>query len=313
VLVADPEPMVTIRVRDSDLNVRVALGFQEALLLNAEPAIATGIKPFPIVGKMRFSNSLLPGGSALFRFNLIGVGLEGAKKRKIPTAWVDPPITGRTDGVISIFAFPGDRIVWQRVGAPAATGTYEIVRDGRGDAYAETKIGGETVRVTFAPDSPVSIMNARAAAALENAGLVTRSGEVGFWEPIPRARLPYELLAPTPGATLLGLPLIRPAGRISEERLKELDAAAGRGTSTAADEEDTIVVKGSKERRGRGREPWVLVGADVLDRCATIELDKPGKRWILQCRFEDGAVSDRSAPPTSPFGRPLARRGERAG
>ncbi|WP_448586794.1 hypothetical protein [Thermaurantiacus sp.] len=288
VLIADPEPVVTIRVRDTDLRVRVALGFQEALLLNAEPAIAAGIKPFPVLGKMRFSNSLLPGGSALFRFNLISVGIEGGKKRRIPTAWVEPPITGRTDGVLSIFAFEGDRIVWQRQGAPPPTRTLTILRDGRGDASAEVRLGGETVRVAFAPDSPVSIMNARAAAALENAGLVTRSGTVGFWEPIPRARLPYELLTPAPGATLLGLPLIRPAGRISEERLRELDARAGRGTSTAEDEADTIVVRGSTARRARGRDPWILIGADVLDQCATIELNRPGKSWVLSCAFASG-------------------------
>jgi hypothetical protein len=29
----------------------------------------------------------------------------------------------------------------------------------------------------------------------------------------------------------------------------------------------------------------VLIGRDVLDRCSRIELDRPGKRWLLTCDF----------------------------
>ncbi|MFQ3594504.1 MAG: hypothetical protein SNJ63_00120 [Sphingomonadaceae bacterium] len=285
VLVADPEPVVTVRIRESELPVRVALGFQEALLLNAGPAIETGIKPFPIVGKMRFSNALLPGGSALFRFNRISVGVAGAKKRKIPTAWVDPDITDRQTGVLSIFAFEGDRIVWERRGAPAPTATFELARRGSGSPHAEARIGAEKIRVTLAPDSPVTIMNARAAAALEAEGLVRRASRVGLWSPIPRTRLPYQEMTPRPGATLLGLPLLRPAARISEAQAREIDARAEAGTSTEDDDADTILVKGEREGGRRSRSPWILVGADVLDRCATIELDRPGRRWVLNCAF----------------------------
>jgi hypothetical protein len=285
ILVADPEPVVTVRIRDTDLPVRVALGFQEALLLNAGPAIDTGIKPFPIIGKMRFSNALLPGGSALFRFNRINVGIEGAKKRKIPTAWIDPDITDRQQGVLSIFAMRGETIVWQRRGLPAPTGRYELARRGSGSPHAEVRMGSEKIRVTLAPDSPVSIMNARAAVALEAEGLVQRVPRVGLWSPIPRTRLPYQELAPRPGATLLGLPLIRPAARISEAEAKEIDARAEAGTSTQEDDQDTILVRGEREGGRRGRGPWILIGADILDRCASIELDRPGQRWVLNCAF----------------------------
>lgn len=288
VLVADPEPIVQVRIRDSALPVRVALGVPRALLLNAEPAIETGIRPFPIVGKLRFSNALLPGGSALVRFNRIGVGIDGAPKRKLPTAWIEPEITGRTAGVLSIFAFEGDRIAWVNPRAPAGGQSYTLARDGTNDPDVMVQLGGETIRLTFAPDSPVTIMNARAAAALEAEGLVRRGNQVGLWEPIPRARLPWQALVPSPGAAIAGLPLVRPAARVSEAEARAIDARAEAGTSTAEDDADTvadtIVVKGQRQGR-RGRRPWILVGADVLDRCSRIELDRPGRVWRLTCAF----------------------------
>jgi hypothetical protein len=285
-LVADPEPIVPVLIRSSTLSVRVALGFPAALLLNSGPAMETGIKPFPLVGKLSFSNPLFPGGRATFRFNRISVGVAGAKKAKLPTVWVDPDITARAQGVISIFAFEGDRIAWVRPAAPAGGRQYVLARDGTNDPDMFTRIGGEKVRVSLAPDAPVSIMNARAAQALEAEGLVSRMKAVGLWEPIPRARLPYQRLKPAAGAALLGLPLIRPAARVSEETAREIDATAEAGTSTGEDEADTIVVKGEKEGTRRGRDPWILIGADVLDACSRIELDRPGKRWVLTCRFE---------------------------
>jgi hypothetical protein len=286
ILFADPEPIIPIRVRDSTLNVRVSPGFDSAVLLNAEPAIATGIKAFPLIGKMRFSSPLLPGGRALFRFNLIGVSVMGGKKRKLPTVWVDPPITARGDGVMSMLAIPGDYIAWDRAGAPAGGQNFILARDGSGDAEVFVRIGGEKIGVSLAPDAPVSIMNARAARALESAGLVTRTQKTGLWEPIPKVRLPYQRLMPAAGATLLGLPLVAPAARVSEAQAKEIDARSQAGTSSTEDDADTIVVTGSREGGRRGRDPWMLIGADVLNQCSRILLDRPGKRWILTCRFE---------------------------
>ncbi|WP_318771339.1 hypothetical protein [Thermaurantiacus sp.] len=289
VLVADPEPVVQATVRNAALKVRVALGFPAVLLLNADAARAAGLKPVPLVGKFSFSSPLVPGGRAVFRFNLVRVGLDGAPRRRLPTVWIDPHVTARTDGVVSIFAFEGERILWERPTARRAGETYEILRDGRDDPEAWVRLGGERIRVTLAPDAPVTIMNARAARALEAEGLVRRMPAVGLWEPIPGARLPYQRLRPAPGARLLGLPLARPAARIGEAEARAIDAAAEAGTSTAEDDADTIVVRGERGGGRRGREPWLLIGADVLDQCWRIELDRPAKVWRLTCAFEGGA------------------------
>jgi hypothetical protein len=83
---------------------------------------------------------------------------------------------------------------------------------------------------------------------------------------------------------VLGLPLIDPTVRITEAQAKALDARAKAGTSTEADQEDAIVVSGSKRRGNRNR-PWILIGRDVLTKCSRIEMDKPGRQWVLTCNF----------------------------
>ena len=130
--------------------------------------------------------------------------------------------------------------------------------------------------------SPETVMSAAAGDALVRAGVARRSGRVGLWTPFPNTRLPFERLTPVPGARLLGLPLSAPAARITEAKMKALDAAAAAGTSTAEDDADAITVTAEKKRRGT---PWILVGRDVLDRCTRIELDRPAKAWRLTCDF----------------------------
>jgi hypothetical protein len=113
--------------------------------------------------------------------------------------------------------------------------------------------------------------------------LIKRAGSVGLWQPFPGIALPIENLRPTQGARLIGLPLIAPSARITEERARELDARARAGTSTAEDEADAIVVTGS--RNPKKERAWVLLGRDMLDQCSRLEIDKPGKRWLLTCAF----------------------------
>ena len=76
-VVANPQPMARLRVKDTDLNVRIALGFDKALLLNLAPATRAHLKAFPLIGKQPFKSNLMPGGSALIRFNLYDVAIAG--------------------------------------------------------------------------------------------------------------------------------------------------------------------------------------------------------------------------------------------
>jgi len=89
-------------------------------------------------------------------------------------------------------------------------------------------------------------------------------------------------LTPVAGATLVGLPLIAPGVRITESEAKRLDAAARAGTSTAADDADAITVTADRKK---GRDPWILIGRDVLSKCSRIEFDRPAKVWQLTCAF----------------------------
>lgn len=285
-LEAAPTPAVDVALRRATVRARVSLGFQRALLLNLEPARAAGLRMFPLVGKRTFRDPLLPGGQATVRFNLVSADVAGTGRQQLPTVWIDRDVaTAPHQGVVSVMAIRADRVIIRQPAAPAAGETYVLARRGEGSPGMRWRAGGETIEAVLDLGTPMSVMNARAAEALVRAGLVRRTGRVALWQPVPALALPVELLAPAPGGSVLGLPLRRPAARISRERAAELDARVAEDITGDDDEEDTIVVTGRREGQRRGRSPWMLIGSDVLDSCERIELDRPGARWLLSCRF----------------------------
>lgn len=280
-------PSVEVALKRGTVNARVSLGFQRALLLNLAPAREAGLRMFPVVGKRTFRDPLLPGGQAVVRFNLVSADVAGTGRQQMPTVWIDRDIARPPhQGVVSVLAIRADQVVIRQPAAPSGGQTYTLARRGQGNPQMRWQVGGETIDVVLDLGTPHSVMNARAAAALERAGLVRRTGRVALWQPVPALSLPVELMTPAAGASFNGLPLRRPAARISQERARELDAKVAEGIEGAdEDEEDTITVTGRREGERRGRRPWMLIGSDVLDSCATITLDRPGARWILECRF----------------------------
>ncbi len=291
-LAAAPQPMTVVRVKDADLKVRVALGFDKALLLNAGGAARARLRPFPLIGKQDFKSNLMPGGSALIRGNLYDVGFPGLAAANVPTIWFDKALADDSDGVVSVTAIPAEHVAVTQAAAPRGGTVYGIARAGRGASAMIALIGGEKVRVILDLKSPETLFNGRAAQLIEKAGLARRSGTVGLWRPFPGTALPFERVTPTPGAAILGLPLITPAARVTEARAKELDARARAGTSSAEQDEDAITVTATKKK---AQPPWVLIGRDVLDYCSRIEFDRPGERWALTCAFPAAARAPISA------------------
>ncbi|QMW23635.1 hypothetical protein [Sandaracinobacteroides saxicola] len=281
-LVADPAPVTNIVIKRTTLPARVSLAFDRALVLSLADATAARLRAFPLIGKRTVTGNLIPGGSAVFRGNFYSVSVAGTKAGSTPTVWVDKRFDAKHDAVVSVMAIDAPRVLIRQPRAPAGGATIVIPRGGTGDAQAWANIGGERIRVSLDLETKTTIMNARAAAALEGEGLLKRGGTVGLWEPVPGVALPYERMRVTPGASFMWLPLVAPVARISEERAKLLDARAKAGTTAAEDEADTIVVTAKKER---GRAPWLIIGMDVLGKCGSIELDRPGKRWVLTCDF----------------------------
>lgn len=273
-----------IIVKDVPMRARLALGFDSALLLNLEPAQRAGLKIFPLIGKQTFKDPLIPGGKALFRFNIVRVAPQGYASSRMPTVWVDKPISSDADGILSALALDADTLVF-RLGADAAGAKdYALPRKGKGSASMETRVMDEKIRVTLELNAPETILNARAAEALIEAGMVRRMRAVGLWRPFPGVALPIQRLESSPGATLMGLPIINAAVRITEAEAKRIDAEAQAGTSTADDDEDAITVTADRGKK-RGRTPWVLIGRTTLDKCSTITLDRPAKLWRLRCAF----------------------------
>jgi len=277
------QPYIDLIVKDQPMRARLALGFDKALLLNLGPAQRASLKIFPLLGKMKFKNALIPGGEALFRFNLVRVAPQGFEAGKIPTVWVDKLIASDADGILSALALSGDRVTFRLAPPRAGEQLYKLPRKGKNDADMQTRIADEKIRITLELNAPETILNARAADALIAAGLLRRLNSVTLWRPFPGVALPIQRLETRPGATLLGLPLINAAARITEAEAKRIDSEAKAGTSTAEDDEDAITVTASRKKRGRA--PWVLVGRDTLDRCSSITLDRPAKVWELACRF----------------------------
>ena len=279
---AAPQPMVRLQIKGTDLNVRVALGFDKALLLNLPAATRARLKAFPLIGKQTFKSNLMPGGSALIRGNLYDVGIGGLPATNVPTIWFDKALADDSDGVISLLAIPAEHVVVTQASAPRGGLVYGISRAGRGDAAMNVEIGGEKIHVILDVRSPETLFNGRAAQVLERAGMFRRTGRVGLWRPFPGSALPFERVTPTPGATILGLPLIAPAARVTEAQAKILDAKARAGTSSADQDDDAITVTAQRKKT---QPPWILIGRDVLDFCSRIELDRPGGRWALTCAF----------------------------
>lgn len=281
-LAATGQPHVALRIKNADLDIRLALSFDTALVLNTEPAVRAGLKAFPLIGKRTFKSTLIPGGEATFRGNLYGVTPRGLKSSTVPAIWVDKPIAGDADGVLALSALKSDHIVIDLGPFVPGSRLHTLTRPSTGSVMMKAKVAGETIDTALELNSPDTVMNARAAAALIAAGLVKRSGEVGFWRPFPGVALPFERLTPIGDARLLDLPLVRPAVRITEAQAKALDARAKAGTSTADDDNDTITVTASRKK---GRDPWILIGRDVLAKCSRIEFERPGKTWGLTCSF----------------------------
>jgi hypothetical protein len=276
------QPHLPLHIKNADVDVRLALSYDGALVLNAAPAARAGLKAFPLIGKRTFKSALIPGGEATFRGNLYDISPRGLPKSTVPAIWVDKPIAEDGDGVLSISGLKVDRLGLVLGATPAGSRIHTLTRPDKGSVMMKVRVGDENIAVSLEFNSPDTVMNARAAAALANAGLVKRGGDVGFWVPFPGVALPFERLVPVPGARLLDLPLVRPGVRITEAQAKQLDAKARAGTSTADDDADAITVTATRKK---GRDPWILIGRDVLGQCSRIEFDRQGKSWVLTCGF----------------------------
>lgn len=280
---ASGNPYLPVTVKNAVLNIRIALSFDTALILNLAPAERAGLKPFPFIGKRTFRNAMIPGGEATFRFNLATITPRGLPSKKVPAVWVSRPIASDADGILTVGALKADRVDVILRDTPPGSQTYVLKKKGSGETGIKSRIGDEEVDISLELNSPTTVMNARAGEALIAAGLARRANEVGYWRPFPGVSLPWQKLAPKAGLTIAGLPMRQLGVRVSEAQARAIDAAA-KGTSTETDDEDTITVSADRKRK-RGRDPWILIGRDVLDDCSRISFDRVGERWLLTCKF----------------------------
>ena len=277
-------PYLPVLVKRATLNIRIALSYDQGLVLNPAAVQRAGVKPFPLIGKFSLKNSPLANGKAIIRFNLGSITPQALPERKVPIAWLERPVAGDAEGILPIGALAADRIEVILRDTPLGSKTLTIPKKGKGEAMIRTRIGDEKVDVSLELNIPKTVMNARAGEALVKAGLVRRANSIGFWRPVPGVALPTQALIPRAGLTIAGLPVGEMGVRVSEAEARAIDAAA-KGTSTDEDDEDTITVSADRNQKKRGRDPWILIGRDVLDQCSRIVFDRPGERWLLTCNF----------------------------
>ncbi|OSZ70782.1 hypothetical protein CAP39_07455 [Sphingomonas sp. IBVSS1] len=277
-------PYMPVVVKNATLNTRIALSYDQGLLLNPSAVARAGVKPFPIIGKFSLNNTPFASGKTVIRFTISTAAPQGLPGRKVPMAWLETPTAADADAILPVGSLAADRIDFVRGETPAGSQTYIIPKKGKGEAMIRTRIGGEEVNISLELNIPTTVMNARAGEALIQAGLASRIAEIGYWRPFPAVSLPMQGLAGKPGLTIAGLPMRRMSVRVSESEARAIDARA-KGTSTEEDDEDTITVSADRTRKKRGRDPWILIGRDVLDDCSRISFDRPGERWVLTCKF----------------------------
>lgn len=277
-------PYLPVTVKNATINTRIALSYDQGMILNPAAVQRTGVKPFPIIGKFSLNNTPFASGKTVIRFNLGTAIPQGLPGRKVPIAWLETVTAADADAILPIGSLAADRIDIVRGETPAGSQTYIIPKKGKGEAMIRTRIGDEEVNVSLELNIPTTVMNARAGDALIRAGLASRAAEVGYWRPFPAVSLPMQGLAGKAGLTIAGLPMRRMSVRISEAEARAIDARA-KGTSTEEDDEDTITVSADRNKKKRGRDPWILIGRDVLDDCSRISFDRPGARWVLVCKF----------------------------
>ncbi len=277
-------PYWPVAVKDTPLNIRIALSYDQGLVLNPAAVQRTGLKPFPIFGKFSLNNTPFASGKTVIRFNIASAVPQGLPGRKVPIAWLETATAADADGILPVGSLAADRIDFVRGETPPGSQTYIIPKKGKGEAMIRTRIGGQEVNVSLELNIPTTVMNARAGQALIDAGLASRVAEIGYWRPFPAVSLPMQGLAGKPGLTIAGLPMRRMSVRVSEAEARAIDARA-KGTSTENDDEDTITVSADRTRKKRGRDPWILIGRDVLDDCSRISFDRAGERWVLTCKF----------------------------
>jgi len=277
-------PYMNVAVKQATLKIRIALSYDQGMVLNPAAVQRAALKPFPIIGKFSFNNSAFGSGKSVLRFNLATVTPQALPERKVPVVWLERPIADDAEGILPIGALAADRIDVILRDTPPGSVTITIPKKGKSEAMIKTRVGDEPVNISLELNIPTTVMNARAGEALVKAGLVRRSPSLGYWRPIPGVALPTQTLTPRTGLTIAGLPIRQMGVRISESEARAIDAAA-RGTSTETDDEDTITVSADRTKMRRGRDPWILIGRDVLDDCSRISFDRAGERWVMTCKF----------------------------
>lgn len=207
----------------------------------------------------------------------------GGETRDVRVSWTENDEDDGADGVISPALLPYDEVRLTRRGVSTADRMVVVpVRLGQVNGlWGKTSASGREIDVEFAPFKARTVATAAAGAFISQANGGTLSGSpervviaYGVDRPVRAIKLtrPFAVV----GFSLPGF-LVRVADWRGENILPQDEESSS----------DEIVVVGRISRQ----RPWakLVLGADMLDRCATISYRRALEQIQLTCDFDSAA------------------------
>ncbi|MHA6718583.1 hypothetical protein ACX40Y_03935 [Sphingomonas sp. RS6] len=238
-------------------------------VFNPDFAARAGFESGPFGTRAGIGPVKVPGKSAVVRLDLG----RGEFKRRV--TWFAAPFEHDADGAIGPGGLPDPRILFRlrpdRSDDVAAS--FPLADWGYSGLGIELPVGGETMRIAFAPFRAETLATAGAGAALAAA----RGG--GFDGAPHHMMIKLDIERPVRHLALARPLAIGPL-QLGGMMVRTGDFGSAASIPDGDQDPDEIVVTG----KGKGKRRLALsIGADLLSRCASILYDKPAKRLTMRC------------------------------
>jgi hypothetical protein len=269
------EPVISVKIGDIPLQLRVALNQKRLIELN--PDAADRLSARPPDRRFRFENGLdaFVGRERLKSLEAAAPIKLNGRKMLVTVSSHSRPCCSGVDGEIGIGLLPYATIRFLRAGAPPPDRSADFLIDDNDEhgPQATVAVGRSSIKVQFSLDRVESVATASAGAILarEFGGRLGDGGKMiaAFGIERPIAILRFKKPAQVAGFAYKNLPV------------RTADFAGHEEFPSDPDEPDDIVVK--KKVSQQSAWPVVMIGRDRTDRCSEAIYDTIAKRLTLRC------------------------------
>ncbi len=269
------DPVITVRIGEVSLRLRVALDQKRLIELN--PDAAERLRNEPPNGRFRFESGLdaLVGRETLSSIEAAAPIILNHRKMLVTVASHGRPCCHGVDGEIGIGLLPYATIRFVRADASPAerSATFLIDDDDEHGPQTRLAVGRRSIFVQFSLERADSVATGSAGAILarEYGGRLSDGGTMiaAFGIERPIARLRFTRPAAIGGFDYSSLPV------------RTADFAGGEAFPVDPDEPGDIVVR--KKVSQQQAWPVVSIGRDRLDRCSEAQYDAVARQLALRC------------------------------